>query len=116
MNPGKDLPMKYFGSRFVSLVVLAGSSIGYADEPESEARFAPPRRIMAGRVFAGQGRMFPSPVMHDVDGDKRLDLVVADLRGTVTVARRAPTKAPVRFERETPMLGRGRKPLKFNNW
>ena len=115
-SPGKGLCMKYIGIRFVALVTLAWTSVAQAEGPVEEVRFAPPRRIKAGKAFVGQGRMYPSPVVHDVNGDKRLDIVVADVMGNVTVAQRARSKSPIKFAAETPLLGSGRRPLKFSNW
>ena len=102
--------------RLLSLAVAAllGSRT-VADEID-RVRFAAPERIRAGDAFAGEGRLYPSPVLHDVDGDGRLDLVVGDLRGMVTVALRTSSKAPVTFGAEKPLEDRGGRPLKFHNW
>ena len=80
---------------------------GRADEIEKKLQFAAPKRIQAG-----EGRLYPSPVFHDVDGDQRPDLVVADLFGRVTFAKR--TEAG--FAAEQPLKGKDGKPLKFSNW
>ena len=91
--------------------VLLGSPAA-ADETTEEIRFAPPTRILAGEAFVGAGRLYPSPVMHDVNGDGLLDIVVGDLPGRVTVALRAKDG----FAAETPLKDRDGKPLKFHNW
>lgn len=80
-----------------------------------DARFAPPVRIRAGDAFAGEGRYYPSPVLHDIDGDGRQDLVIGDLVGAVTVARRDAGDAPT-FAAEQPLKGKDGQPLKFHNW
>lgn len=104
--------------RLFALVLVGGTALlgspGWADETGG-VRFAPPVRIRAGDAFLGEGRYYPSPVLHDVDGDKLLDLVVGDLFGRVTVARRRAGKA-VAFEGEQPLLDRDGKPLRFHNW
>ena len=92
--------------------ILLGSR-GLADEPETGIRFAAPRRIQAGDAFLGEGRLYPSPVLHDVDGDGRLDVVVGDLFGKVTVANRSSAGA---FGLEKQLQDRDGKALKFNNW
>ena len=102
------------------VLAMAGSAIllssrGSADELDS-VRFAPPERIRAGGDFLGAGRLYPSPVLYDVDGDKRPDILVGDLVGKVTVARRLAAKSPVAFAVEEPLNDRGGKPLKFHNW
>ena len=71
---------------------------------------------MQGDAFLGQGRLYPSPVLHDIDGDKRLDIVVGDLFGKVTFAPRSAEQTPVAFGAEAPIQDRDGKPLKFHNW
>ena len=82
----------------------------------TDATFAAPVRISAGGALLGQGRYYPSPVMHDVDGDKLLDIVVGDLMGRVTFAKRIASDKGVEFAKEVPLLGRDGKQLKFSNW
>jgi len=73
-------------------------------------------RIMAGEGFAGAGRLYPSPVCHDIDGDGLLDLLIGDLPGRLTGALRIPGAGPPRFGKEAPLLDAAGKPLKFDNW
>ncbi len=101
-------------------LAIAGSAIllgsqGLADETDN-VRFAAPKRIRAGGAFLGEGRLYPSPALHDVDGDKRPDIVVGDLVGKVTVAQRSSARSPVAFAVEKPLDDRDGKPLKFHNW
>ena len=94
-------------------VVAGGTAVG----ADSTAGFAPPRRIEAGEALVGEGRLYPSPVLHDVDGDGLADLVVGDLVGKVTYAPRIATEdGSVRFGAETPFLDRRAEQLKFHNW
>jgi hypothetical protein len=107
-------------ARLRLLLTIAGSVVllssqGSADETE-RTRFAAPERIRAGDTFLGEGRLYPSPVLHDVDGDRLPDLVVGDLFGHVTVARRLAAKSPVAFGAEKPLNDRDGKPLRFHNW
>ncbi len=82
--------------------------------------FAAPRRIWAGEAFLGEGRLYPSPVLHDVDGDKLPDIVVGDLFGKVTFAPRLAkskaSKKAVLFGAETQLKDRSGEQLKFHNW
>ena len=68
---------------------------------------------MAGDKFLGEGRYYPSPVMHDIDGDKRPDLVIGDLMGRVTFA---PGTAHAAFGAEVKLKSRSGDDLKFSNW
>ena len=78
-------------------------------------KFAEPTRIMAGDKYLGQRRAYPSPALHDVNGDGHMDLLIADLRGRVTVALGTGSK-PMSFGEEKPLLGSDKEPLDFNNW
>lgn len=100
----------------VALLVLAAAGFASADETRTKVRFAAPKRILAGDAFLGEGRMYPSPVLFDVDGDGLPDLVVGDLPGRVTFAPRVAAKTPAAFGAEAPFLDRDKKPLKFHNW
>ena len=102
------------------VLAVAGSALllsaeGTADETKS-VRFAAPVRIRAGDAFLGEERLYPSPVLHDVDGDGLADIVVGDLFGKVTVARRLAAKSPAAFGAEKPINDRDGKPLRFHNW
>jgi hypothetical protein len=80
-----------------------------------ETSFAPPVRLRAGEAFLGQGRLYPSPVYHDLDGDRLADLVVGDLRGHLTVARRVAGATPT-FAKEDKVLGADGKIVDLQNW
>lgn len=77
--------------------------------------FAPPVRIEVAGKHLGNDRLYPSPVLHDVDGDGRLDLVVGDLRGRLTTALREASAAPA-WRAPTKVLANDGKELDFANW
>jgi hypothetical protein len=98
-----------------ALLALAATGLASADETGEKIRFAAPKRVVAGDAFLGEGRLYPSPVLHDADGDGLLDIVVGDLPGAVTFAPRVAGKA-VAFGAGKPFPDRDGKPLKFHNW
>jgi hypothetical protein len=108
--------MKTARLRLLALAIAIPLGAEASADEMDRPRFAAPVRIRAGDAFLGAGRLYPSPVVHDVDGDRRPDIVVGDLFGKVTVAPRTAAKAPVTFAAERPLNGRDGKPLKFHNW
>jgi len=101
-------------TRLTLALAILFSSHGWADDETrgSEPSFAAPVRIMAGGKFLGEGRLYPSPVLHDINGDGKPDVVVGDLRGIVTVAPRTADSLGA----EVPLKNKQGEQLKFYNW
>jgi hypothetical protein len=107
------------------LAALTVSLLPVAFANAQSPTFAPPVRLKAGDEFLGnqyaaegkkaQERLFPSPVFHDVDGDGLADIVVGDLWGKLTVARRLPG-TPATFAKEANVMGADGKVLDLQNW
>ncbi|GAB4150698.1 MAG: hypothetical protein Fur0037_19310 [Planctomycetota bacterium] len=92
---------------FLAAAAIAGTA-------SAQARFAEPVRLMAGEKFLGHGRLYPSPVFWDVDGDGRLDVVVGDLPGRLTFALRR--GEGLDFEPERKLTDAKGKQIDFHNW
>jgi hypothetical protein len=92
------------------LLVLA-TAAAVAQSPT----FAEPVRLKAGDKFLGKDRPYPSPVYHDMDADGRVDIVVGDLAGNLTVAPRTADKAPV-FDAEYKVMDAEGRLLDLQNW
>lgn len=89
------------------------------DAPANTAQqggFASPRRIEAGGRFLGTKRLYPSPVVRDMNGDGLADLVVGDLWGKITIAMRVAGKGPLAFEADTELKAADGKAIDFHNW
>jgi hypothetical protein len=103
------------------VAVLTVSLLPIASAIAQSPTFAPPVRLKAGDSFLGhkdpdgRERLYPSPVYHDLDGDGLADIVVGDLRGHLTVARRVAGSAPA-FAKEEKVLGADGKILDLGNW
>ena len=99
--------------RTVTTLLIACAVI--VGQQNGAPKFGEPKMLKAGDKNLGEGRLYPSPAFHDVDGDGLEDLVIGDLFGKVTWARQLGGDA-VRFGPEQPMLAANEKPLKFDNW
>ncbi len=100
-----------------------GAGLGAQAPPQTNGgdaagafQFAPPQRLTVGDAFLGQDRIYPSPVLHDVDGDGRAELVLGDLRGVLTVTTRKAAGASTAWDATAPLPGPGGAGLKFDNW
>ena len=78
------------------------------------ARFDAPIRLTAEGEPLGKSLLYPSPRLHDIDGDGAAELVVGDLRGRVMVAEKAGDGLATWGALE-PFRTDGRD-LKFHNW
>lgn len=99
----------------VVLGLLAVSSTLVAQQATAPT-FAPPVRVQADGKDVGTSRLYPSPVLHDTNGDGLADLVIGDLRGRITVALRLPGAGLPRFAKETKLLAKDGEELDFANW
>ena len=103
------------------LVSLAGAAPQKAEVPKPSvpkvaARFAPPVQLRAGGEIMGVERLYPSPVLHDMNGDGRADVVLGDLWGEITVAARVAQDGAPAWGPDAPLAARDGKDLKFSNW
>ena len=99
------------------ILVASFSVLGFVSVSAAQApQFAAPVRLEAGGKGIGENRPYPSPVFHDVDRDGLLDLVIGDLRGKITVARRQKGEGPARYAGETKLIAKDGKELDFANW
>ncbi|MBI3819452.1 MAG: hypothetical protein HY286_12220 [Planctomycetes bacterium] len=97
----------------LTFTILAASVQAQAPK---ETKFAPPVRLKSGDAFMGGGRLYPSPVFKDMNGDGLPDVVIGDLFGRITVSLRLPGKDPRAFAAETELMAADGKRLDFHNW
>jgi hypothetical protein len=95
---------------------LLAAAVAAAQAQSVAPTFAPPVRLKAGDSNLGEDRQFPSPVYHDLDGDGRVDIVIGDLWGKLTVARRAADSESARFAAEEKVLGADGEIVDLQNW
>lgn len=101
---------------FPVLLALASFPQATDDGDEAQARFAPPVRLLAGDAPMGEGRLYPSPALYDLDGDGVDELILGDLRGVLTVSKRRTGDGPQGWSEASALKGAGGDDLKFHNW
>ncbi|MFY9342323.1 MAG: hypothetical protein WAT39_07530 [Planctomycetota bacterium] len=96
----------------VLTMLVCAAATAVAQSPS----FASPVRLQAGDKLLGEGRLFPSPVYHDLNGDGTADLVVGDLPGRLTVAYGVRGAASPTFGPEEHVKGADGKQVDLQNW
>lgn len=98
--------------------VVKGKSAAAAPKATGSEKptFAAPVMLKAGDKNLGEKRLYPSPVIQDMNGDGLADIVVGDLFGYLTVAHRMPGQGPAKFGEEAKVKDHAGKDIKFNNW
>lgn len=91
--------------------LFAGRAI--AGDEVVPARFESPVLVRSGDGSVGSGRLYPSPVWHDLDRDGRAEIIVGDLRGILTVSKRI---GDDEWSKPEELKNADGKPLKFSNW
>lgn len=127
MKPRRTLPLLLALVSSVGLVaplgaqeerpaaVTAGATPGATAAPTA-SQFEPPVQLTSENRPLGAGRLFPSPVVHDLDGDGVPEIYLGDLPGNITVTRRAAVDGSVAWEATKPLNGASGQQLKFQNW
>ena len=94
----------------VAPVAAALGHSGFCSD-ETSLFDAPEALLTADSPFTGQ--MYPSPVLRDIDGDGKAELVVGDLPGRMRFASRV--DKGLSWSKLEPMKS-GDEPLRLNNW
>ena len=80
------------------------------------ASFAAPVLLSAGEKIMGGDKIYPSPMMFDLDGDKRLEMYVGDLWGNLWISQKLPGGALTEWGELTALNDVDGNKLEFNNW
>lgn len=98
--------------------ICPSSAIGQAPQAPSSQRatqnaaFDDPELLMAGGQMMGIKRHYPSPVLHDLDGDGVRELIIGDLHGYITRCERNADG----WGEEVRIRAKDGKDLRFHNW
>ena len=84
--------------------------------PTQTTKFAPPVLLMVGDKPMGQGLMFPSPELRDIDCDGHADLLLGDLRGNLHLSMAQPGAEGVTWAKTKKFEATDGKPIEFHNW
>lgn len=97
-------------------LVLALASFSAPSDNDDVPTFAAPVRLMAGEQPMGEGRLYPSPTLFDLDGDGVAEMIIGDLFGKLTVSKRIAGEDTTVWSEPEPLMGADGKALKFSNW
>lgn len=84
-----------------------------APDAEKTVHFAPPVQVTTAGATWGD-KIYPTPVLQDIDGDGARELVVGDLIGNLWVAE--PGESEVAWAKHTQLETKDGKKLRLNNW
>ena len=108
--------LQFAGHLFLGAALWASSFVPVAAQQEGP-RFKPPVRLKAGGSYLGAKRLYPSPVIEDVDGDGRRDVVIGDLFGKLTFGPcEAGDEGATTFGSERPVEDSTGAGIRFHNW
>ena len=100
----------------VLCAVLATSCSSSFAAEDTVPTFRPPVQLIAGDSAMGQGILYPSPKMQDLNGDGVPEMLIGDLRGQLLVAARQGSGDSVQWSELKPLETADGKPIKFDNW
>ncbi|MEZ6194392.1 MAG: hypothetical protein R3F20_01505 [Planctomycetota bacterium] len=100
----------------IALLALAGLGTATHAQKSDPATFLAPVRLKSGDAFLGQGRLYPSPTVFDVDADGVPDVVIGDLIGKMTVALGSRGEEGLTLGASMPMKAQDGNELRFHNW
>lgn len=94
---------------------LLAAALGATDERTDAAVVfgAPEELTTAGEAFTGI--LYPSPVLHDVDGDGQRELLIGDLPGRILVSEPTSETQGVAWSEQKSLEVDG-EPIRLNNW
>ena len=99
----------------LSAMLATSCSFSFAAEDIVPA-FRAPVQLMAGDSPMGQGILYPSPKMQDLNGDGVPEMLIGDLRGQLLFAERQGSGDSVQWSKLKPLETADGKPIKFDNW
>ncbi len=102
--------------RIVLCTVLATSCSSSFAAEDTVPTFHAPVQLMAGDSAMGEGILYPSPKMQDLNGDGVPEMLIGDLRGQLLVAERQGSGDSVQWSELKPLETADGKPIKFDNW
>jgi hypothetical protein len=101
--------------RLIVLIALSCGLSGHAVAGGEELFHAPVRLTSQGSELA-KGTLYPSPRMHDLDGNGREELLIGDLFGNLKAAHADPAGSQTSWLPPEPLRTVDGEIMKFDNW
>jgi hypothetical protein len=103
------------GALALTMCALGANSAAQGTEQATHARFDAPVELTAdGKPM--RGILYPSPTLHDIDGDHRRELLIGDLPGYIRVAQPGAKRGGTAWGELEFLQSKDKKRLKLNNW
>ena len=103
------------GALALAVVAFGATSTAQNTPSPTPARFDAPVELTAnGKPM--RGISYPSPTLHDIDGDSERELLIGDLRGYIRVAQHGAGKTDHAWSAFQYLQSSAGKKLKLNNW
>ena len=112
------------GSMLTTITILALAQSTTAPEAnaadasaaKATAKFAAPEMLMAAGAPMGDGLLYPSPELRDMNGDGHADIVIGDLWGNLRIATSQTDGDTISYSKLAKLKASDGTELKFENW
>ena len=100
----------------VFTLLFAGLCVPVAAAEDATPLFRTPVQLKAGEAMMGEGILYPSPKLQDLDGDGISEMLIGDLRGQLLFSKRQGSSDATQWTTLEPVQTADGEPIKFDNW
>jgi len=100
----------------VFTLMAAGLCVPIAAADDPVPLFRTPVQLKAGEAMMGEGILYPSPKLQDLDGDGVSEMLIGDLWGKLWFSKLRASGESTQWTTLEPVQTADGKPIKFDNW